>query len=154
MLLFSMVLLVSCNGTGEGAKDMEQASALANAAVREQGSASSTGEGTAAAKAIIAFKEREHNLGRLNEGEKVIAWFDYTNVGNAGLIIQDIKAGCGCTVPEWKDRPLSPGDSAVVKVVFDSRGKHGIQNIPVTIISNSANGNEQLRIFAKVESIQ
>lgn len=101
---------------------------------------------------VIRFDTLVNDLGTITEGEQLVAWFEYTNAGSAPLVIQDIKAGCGCTVPRWDDAPLSPGDSGSIRVVFDSKGKNGAQNINVTVRSNAENGREELSLKAMVEN--
>ncbi len=40
------------------------------------------------------------------------------NEGTAPLVIRDIAVDCKCTKPTWSRKPLMPGDSTVVTVVF------------------------------------
>jgi hypothetical protein len=82
----------------------------------------------------------------------LVAWFGYTNAGTAPLVIQEIKAGCGCTVPRWDNAPMAPGSSGTIRVVFDSNGKKGAQNILITVQSNAENPREKLYLKAIVES--
>ena len=102
--------------------------------------------------AEISFDTLVKDLGTIREGERIIAYYDYSNTGDAPLIISGIKAGCGCTVPEWKKDPLAPGDSENFKVVFDSRGKSGLQDIRITVRSNAINSALDLRLKSSVET--
>jgi hypothetical protein len=101
----------------------------------------------------ISFTSVENDLGLVREGERVIAWYDYQNTGDKPLIIQDIEAGCGCTVPRWSKEPLEAGDKGSIRVVFDSSGKRGMQHIRISVISNARNKKEDLFLKAIVESI-
>jgi hypothetical protein len=101
---------------------------------------------------VIRFDTLVNDLGTIREGEQLVAWFDYTNEGAVPLVIQDIKAGCGCTVPRWDNEPLAPGKSGSIRVVFNSRGKSGAQNIRITVQTNAENAREQLYLKAIVES--
>lgn len=103
--------------------------------------------------AQLVFDTIEQDLGSIREGERVIAWFDYKNSGSSPLIIHKITAGCGCTVPSWKEEPLAPGEKETLKVVFDSSGKRGLQNIKITVYSNAENAKEELRIKALVKDV-
>lgn len=105
----------------------------------------------AAMAPVIEFASDVNNLGVVREGEKVIAWYDFRNTGSAPLIIQNIRAGCGCTVPSWIKTPVIAGDSGVIRVIFDSSGKYGLQNIKVTVLSNANNAEEELYLQANVE---
>lgn len=101
----------------------------------------------------INFDTLENDLGTISEGERVIAYFEYENVGERALLIQNISAGCGCTVPSWSKLPLNPGQKESIKVIFDSTGKNGTQNIKISVNSNAINSKEELRIKAIVQSI-
>ncbi|HKK61124.1 MAG TPA: DUF1573 domain-containing protein [Bacteroidales bacterium] len=98
----------------------------------------------------IQFSETISNLGKVKQGEKVFTWFDYKNVGDGLALIENIRAGCGCTIPEWDKEPVAPGEDQSIKVVFDSAGKTGVQNINVTVYTNGEPGQITLRIMAEV----
>lgn len=101
---------------------------------------------------VIRFDTLVNDLGTIMAGEQLVAWFDYTNEGAVPLVIQDIRAGCGCTVPRWDNEPLAPGESGSIRVVFNSSGKSGAQNIRITVQTNAGNAREQLYLKAIVES--
>jgi hypothetical protein len=104
------------------------------------------------ASPVIRFDTLVNDLGTIREGEQLVAWFDYTNEGSVPLVIQEIRAGCGCTVPRWDKAPLAPGKSGSIRVVFNSRGKSGAQNIRITVQTNAENAREELYLKAIVES--
>jgi hypothetical protein len=85
----------------------------------------------------MKFKKMEHNFGRLKEGEKREHDFEFTNTGKEDLIIEDCKGSCGCTVPEWPKDPIKPGQTAAIKVKFDSTKKEKDQEKSVTITANT-----------------
>jgi tRNA A37 threonylcarbamoyladenosine biosynthesis protein TsaE len=78
-----------------------------------------------------------HEFGRLKEGEKREFDFEFTNTGKEDLIIEDCKGSCGCTVPEWPKEAIKPGQSAAIKVKFDSTKKEKDQEKSVTITANT-----------------
>ncbi|MFY0598302.1 MAG: DUF1573 domain-containing protein [Cyclobacteriaceae bacterium] len=96
------------------------------------------------------FPEESHDFGTINEGDKVEKIFTFKNVGDAPLIIADAKGSCGCTVPEWPKAPIGIGEEGSIKVVFNSKGKPGIQNKTVTITANTYPKISRLRIKANV----
>jgi hypothetical protein len=104
-------------------------------------------------ESVIEFETTVNDLGTVREGERVAAWFVYKNSGNSPLIIRDVKAGCGCTVPGWNDQPLEKGESNEIKIVFNSSGKKGAQNIRISVFSNARNPKEDLYLRANVQSI-
>ena len=50
------------------------------------------------------------------------------------------QVSCGCTTPKgWPRDPIPPGASGEITVSFNSAGKMGMQNKPVTLITNAVN---------------
>lgn len=98
----------------------------------------------------VAFDKEIHDFGTINEGQIVETQFLVKNVGDADLIIYEAKGSCGCTVPEPPKDPIKPGESAPIKVSFDSKGKPGAQEKTVTIKTNTPNGFEIFKIKANV----
>lgn len=103
---------------------------------------------------VIVFEQTIQDMGVIKEGELIAAWFSYKNNGNIPLVIHDIKAGCGCTVPDWSEQPLEPGASTTLKVIFNSAGKKGTQNLRISVFSNAVNQKEDLLLKAIVNSKQ
>lgn len=100
---------------------------------------------------VMTFQKSEHNFGTINEGDVVETAFIFTNTGNADLTILDARGSCGCTVPEYpKNTPIAPGQTAEIKVKFDSSNKPGNQMKTVTLTTNTARGRDILRIKTMV----
>jgi len=99
---------------------------------------------------IFEFGEMEHDFGTINEGDIVEHTFEFTNNGEAPLIIQDAKGSCGCTVPDWSKEPISVGGKGFVNAKFNSKGKPNIQNKTVTVTANTWPKQTRLRIKAMV----
>ena len=57
---------------------------------------------------VFKFVEETHNFGNLKEGVEASYDFMFTNIGKEPLIIQDCKASCGCTTPDWTKSPILP----------------------------------------------
>jgi hypothetical protein len=85
----------------------------------------------------IEFEEATFNYGEITAGEKIQNVFQFTNTGDAPLIITSAKGSCGCTVPEWPKEPIMPGETAEMLVQFDSKGKKGNQSKRVSITANT-----------------
>ncbi|MET0759507.1 MAG: DUF1573 domain-containing protein [Flavobacterium sp.] len=100
---------------------------------------------------VMAFDKTEHDFGIINIGDKVEYSFNFKNTGEADLIIVKAVGSCGCTVPEYPKEAIKPGESAKMKVSFDSKGKHGQQQKSVTITTNTEKGTESLLIKASIK---
>jgi hypothetical protein len=79
-----------------------------------------------------------YNFGTIKEGDLVEHNFNFKNTGNKPLVFpQDPIASCGCTVPKRPEKPVFPGDTAFIKVIFNSKGKSNHVVKTVTVISNA-----------------
>ncbi len=96
------------------------------------------------------FTEMEYDFGNINEGKVVEHVFNFTNNGQAPLVISNITASCGCTSPEWTKTPVNPGEKGFVKVVFNSTAKSGAQAPTVTIQANTNPTVTRLRMKGSV----
>jgi hypothetical protein len=63
------------------------------------------------------------DLGKVKEGQQVEVSFRFKNSGTKNLVIDDVTASCGCTVPEKPQQPFAPGQEGMIKAKFDSKGK-------------------------------
>jgi hypothetical protein len=100
---------------------------------------------------VMTFAKESHDFGQVNEGDKVVFDFFFTNTGKSALIIRNATATCGCTVPEYPKQPLAPGKTGIIHVVFNSTGKSGMQNKIITLTTNTFKGNEELHLVGNVK---
>jgi len=103
--------------------------------------------------AEIKFDMEVWEFGEINEGDVIDTVFTFKNIGTEALIISNAKAGCGCTVPQWPKEPIAPGESGTIAVKFNSKGKPGQQNKPVTLTMNTTPNTMKLRLVGKVNPI-
>lgn len=71
--------------------------------------------------------------------------FKFVNTGKEPLIISNAKGSCGCTTPQWPKEPIMPGDSAVIKVHYDTK-RVGAFTKTVTLTSNADTPTKVLKI--------
>jgi hypothetical protein len=98
----------------------------------------------------IVFREYEHSFGKVTEGEKVSYVFKFENQGTSDLVIASVTTSCGCTIPQYDSKPIAPGGTGNLEVVFDTSGRNGIQIKTITVKSNAKNPVVLLRITAEV----
>lgn len=91
-----------------------------------------------------------YNFGSIKEGDKVTHSFTFKNTGKNPLIITEAHASCGCTVPEKPEKPIAPGETGVMKVVFNSSGKSGHQEKNITVNSNAKPHFTDLKLIGEV----
>jgi hypothetical protein len=86
----------------------------------------------------ISINKEVHDYGTLEQGAPGGCEFIVTNTGDSPLILNRCKGSCGCTVPECSGEPIPPGETAIIKVKYDTK-RIGTINKSVTIESNAAN---------------
>lgn len=99
---------------------------------------------------VITFDKEVFDFGTVEEGHVVETSFKVTNSGKSNLVITDAKATCGCTVPTWPKEPIKPGETADVIVKFNTSGKPNKQSKTVTLTTNTAKGQEQVKVTGMV----
>ena len=100
--------------------------------------------------AVVKFREYEHHFGKVAEGEKVACVFTFDNIGTADYVITSALTTCGCTVPKYDSKPISPGKSGTLEVLFDTSGRNGMQTKTITVKSNASIPVSLLKITAEV----
>ena len=99
----------------------------------------------------IVFETETHDFGTLKQGSDCSTEFKFKNSGNEPLIINSAKASCGCTVPQPPKDPIKPGESAVIKVKYDSN-RVGVFEKTITVTSNAKTQQKILHIKGKIEA--
>jgi hypothetical protein len=85
---------------------------------------------------VATFPEKTFDFGEMKQGEKKEHTFTLKNDGKSELIIRNVRSSCGCTAVAPATKVIAAGESAPVKVTFDSRGKRGRQSKTITVITN------------------
>lgn len=99
---------------------------------------------------IMHFDDTSYNFGTVNEGEKLVHEFTFTNTGKTPLMISGAIGTCGCTVTDYPREPIAPGKTAIMKTIFNTEGKPGHQEKGITISANTEIGTQYLSIQADV----
>ena len=100
-------------------------------------------------KAKIEFKQTEINYGTINKNADGTKIFEFTNTGDAPLIINRVKSSCGCTVPSKPNKPIMPGQSDKIVVKYNTH-RVGPFRKTITVYSNANNNVVILKIKGKV----
>lgn len=99
---------------------------------------------------VLTFEKTSYDFGKIKQGEKVHYDFIFKNTGKTPLIISNATASCGCTVPEPPKDPIQPGAESVIKVIFDSTGKSGVQDKVITVTSNGNPSINEVHLAGEV----
>lgn len=87
-----------------------------------------------------------YQFGTISEGDVVEHEFRFKNGGQFPLIISNVTASCGCTIPEWPRDPIAPQQESSIKVHFNSKGKPGPQVKTITVYANTQPAYSELRL--------
>ena len=99
----------------------------------------------------ITFTEESFDFGNIAEEKgPVTKEFTFTNTGGSPLILQNVKASCGCTTPEWTKDPVLPGKKGFVKATYNPQNRPGQFNKSITVTSNAENNTVILTIKGSV----
>ena len=77
------------------------------------------------------------DLGKVKEGKVVEVSYRFKNTGDKPLVIVNVTASCGCTVPEKPEEPIAPGAEGVIKAKFDSQGRKGVNDKHISVDANT-----------------
>ena len=105
-----------------------------------------------ASMTTMSFDKMSHDFGKVLADTDNKTIFRVTNTGKKPLVIEKVSASCGCTTPSKPDKPIPPGKSDEIVVVFHPKETQlGQQNKTVTVIANTDPKMEVLSISAMVE---
>jgi hypothetical protein len=123
IVLFALVLGIGVVGKAQTAKAAEQSDAP-----------------------DFKFDKETYDFGKIPTTKPVSVEFKFTNIGEKPLIISNVSASCGCTVPEWPRTPIKKGQSGVIKVTYTPTPTAMPFTKPITITSNAKISTKYLYI--------
>lgn len=99
----------------------------------------------------IEFDQTEVSTGKITQGEVRNFTFNFTNTGDAPLVISEVSGSCGCTIPRnYPKDKIMPGEGGSIDVEFDSDNKWGSQTVTVNVATNAIPAFTQLIIRTEI----
>ena len=95
--------------------------------------------------AKIEFKSETIDYGTIEKGSDGVRVFEFTNTGDAPLIISKVKSTCGCTVPKKPEGPIMPGETGEISVKYDTNRVNPIRKT-IMVTSNAETPTVALKI--------
>jgi hypothetical protein len=92
-----------------------------------------------------------HDFGDVKLNNPVTYEFEFTNKGQAFLVISNVVASCGCTVAEYTKDPVPPNGKGMVKATYDA-ATPGVFNKSIAVTANVEGGPEYLYIKGVVKN--
>jgi hypothetical protein len=85
----------------------------------------------------ITFNTKKHDFGVISDkGGSVSFDFVLTNNSKEPLLINNVKASCGCTTLSWTKTPVEPDKSGTITVSYNPSGQHGTFLKSITVYTN------------------
>lgn len=104
------------------------------------------------AKIVFKAKDNTIDYGTITKkGDSGLRTFEFTNTGNAPLVISNVLSTCGCTVPTYSTEPIMPGKSGKIDVKYNLAP--GPIRKTITVETNAVNydsGRVPLKIKGEV----
>jgi len=104
------------------------------------------------AAAKIEFKSETVDYGEISKGADGVRIFEFTNTGDAPLIISKVSSSCGCTIPKKPEAPILPGKTGEISVKYDTNRVGPIRKA-ITVISNADTPTKVLKIKGEIKAI-
>lgn len=95
-------------------------------------------EGARPDRTTVRWNRDTIGFGRVEAGFIVLDSVAVLNTGDAPYVITDIRTACECAVLGRPDFPLMPGESATLRILFDSKGRQGPMVAGIVIYDNSS----------------
>ncbi|MEM7656176.1 MAG: DUF1573 domain-containing protein [Bacteroidota bacterium] len=86
-----------------------------------------------------------HDFGQIVQGQPVSHTFFFTNTGDADLLVNKVKPSCGCTVAEYSQEAIAPGEQGFVTATYSAKGS-GYFTKSITVFTNEGEQPIVLRI--------
>ncbi len=104
-------------------------------------------------KAKMVLESTRYDFGHIQEENgSVTHAFEFTNEGDAPLIIIETRSSCGCTASSFTKKPIVPAGKGVIEVTFNPAGRPGSFRKEVKVYSNASKAPTKLIIEGVVVS--
>lgn len=91
------------------------------------------------------FTKETINYGKIKKGDEGQRIFEFKNIGDAPLIIKEIKTSCDCAIPKKPERPIMPNEKATITVEYDTSKTGGFSK-EIIIFSNAKTPVKKIKI--------
>lgn len=76
---------------------------------------------TATAQPRFSSNKETHNFGQIEWKHPVSVQYVITNTGDQPLVLTDVDPSCACSVAQWTQTPIAPGEKGKIVVDFDAK---------------------------------
>jgi len=93
----------------------------------------------------ITFESEVVDYGTIDYDSNGDREFKFKNTGKEPLIIYSATGSCGCTVPIAPKEPIKPGETAIIKVHYDTKRVGNFEKT-IAVASNAKTPSKTLKI--------
>lgn len=72
-------------------------------------------------KLEVQWENLVYDFGKLQRGNPAMTYFKFTNTSKETILIERVKTSCDCTASEYPKEPILPGETASIKVSYDTK---------------------------------
>lgn len=120
-----------------------------------QNDSSSMAQNDSGLQPRILVSEEEWDFGKVTQGEKPIHIFIVKNGGEGDLIIEGVKESCPCIEASISTNRIKPGESAELKVSYDTTDYVGKDEKHIHIYSNDLQvPDKRINLYVEIEVFQ
>ncbi len=120
-----------------------------------QNNSSNATQNNSGPKPRILVSEEEWDFGKVIQGEKPTHIFIVKNGGEGDLIIEGVKESCACIEVSISTTLIQPGESAELKVTYDTTDYQGKDEKHIHIYSNDPQvPDARINLYVETEVFQ
>lgn len=93
----------------------------------------------------MTIDQTEYDFGTFSMSERQECVFRITNTGSSLLMVQNVVTSCGCTKVEYDKRPVPPGQTIDLKVIYEAEESGRFTKVMI-VYSNAETSPVRLRI--------
>lgn len=92
---------------------------------------------------------KDHDFGEILRGKPATHIFEFKNISATPLLIDNVRAECGCTATDWEEEPIESGKLGKITVTYDA-AKSGYFRKKMTVWIKGQRKPEKLEIEGEV----
>lgn len=97
----------------------------------------------------IKWEQTTFEFGEIPQGTPAEATFTLTNTSDAPLLLKEVKPTCGCTVANYTQDPILPGESTEIKAKYNAKSVGNFQKT-IKVFTNQSDAFIPLKLKGKV----
>ncbi len=101
-------------------------------------------------KVIEWVTDLDYDFGDIPKGKPVTFDFEFRNITDTPLTIDNVRTTCGCTASDWEETPTEPNAIGKINIEFNAK-KGGYFYKKIRVFFNGQRKGEMLTIQGYVE---